>query len=89
MSAVERGNILGEQLEIEYAIHGRYRRHEADDNGLWGCWYIPLKELVTTFGEDILQPKLVVFEQKLAAARIAECARIAAARAPAEEAGAE
>ena len=84
MTEVERGNLRGEP-SIEYAVHGKFRRHEDDLNGIHGCWYIPLTELLMTFGADILQPKLVAFEVQQARLRVAAFTAFTAAQVAAPE----
>ena len=42
---------------------------EAAANGIYGCWWIELKELVRTFGKDDIKDKLEAFEAELASER--------------------
>jgi hypothetical protein len=52
---------------MEYAIHGKYKRNSDDHNGVFGCWFIPLKvhkELVKTFTKRSLNNALREFEEE-------------------------
>ena len=42
---------------------------EAAANGIYGCWWVELKELVRTFGKDDIKDKLEAFEAELASER--------------------
>ena len=76
MDAVARGNVLAQPREraLEYAVHGRWRRAETDINGVWGCWYIGMSELVETFGAAAVTQKLAAFAAAQATARTAAIA---------------
>ena len=74
---VARGNKLSGKM-IEYAVHGKWRRHEEDANGVFGTWYLPLRKLVQTFGAAAMEAKLAEFEQGQAQARAEAFAAIAA-----------
>ena len=89
LDEVERGNKLSGKT-IEYAVHGKWRRHEEDVNGVFGTWYLSLTKLVKAFGADCagLQAKLLEFEQAQAQARIAAVAAVAAAEEEEDEAAA-
>ena len=54
---------------MEYAIHGEYKRNSDDHNGVFGCWFIPLKELVKTFTKRSLNDALREFEEEAIEAR--------------------
>ena len=54
---------------MEYAIHGKYKRNSDDHNGVFGCWFIPLKELVKTFTKRSLNDALREFEEEAIEAR--------------------
>ena len=54
---------------LEYAVHGKFARNADDSNGLFGCWYIGLKELVQTFGKEQVETKVAEFEAAATAAR--------------------
>jgi hypothetical protein len=54
---------------LEYAVHGKYARTADDSNGVWGTWYIGLRELVQVFGKDEVAAKLAEFEAELKEAR--------------------
>ena len=65
----QRGEKLHAEPELEYAVHGRYKMDEAASNGSHGCWWVELKELVRTFGEEEMTTKLDAFETELASER--------------------
>ena len=65
----QRGEKLHDEPELEYAVHGRYKMDEAAANGIYGCWWIELKELVRTFGKEDIKDKLEAFEAELASER--------------------
>ena len=76
LEAWERGNKLGAEPALEYAVHGQYRRTADDTNGVYGCWWLGLLDLVRTLGEaevtratDAFEPELVS-ERKEAMARV-------------------
>ena len=54
---------------LEYAVHGKYARTADDSNGVWGTWYIGLRELVKVFGKDEVATKLAEFEEEQKQAR--------------------
>ena len=54
---------------LEYAVHGKYARTADDSNGVWGTWYIGLRELVQVFGKDEVATKLAEFEEEQKQAR--------------------
>ena len=87
LDEVERGNKLSGKT-IEYAVHGKWRRHEEDVNGVFGTWYLSLTKLVKAFGAETVQAKLAEFEQAQAQARIAAVAAVAAAEEEEDEAAA-
>ena len=61
----ERGNALGVEPALEYAVHGQYRRTEDDTNGVYGCWWLSLLELVRTLGEEKVTGAVDAFEREL------------------------
>ena len=65
----QRGEKRDALPELEYAVHGRYKMDEAAANGIHGCWWVELKELVRTFGEEEMTTKLDAFETELASER--------------------
>ena len=54
---------------LEYAVHGNYARSADDSNGLYGCWYIGIDELVHTFGKEAVAAKVMAFEAEAVTAR--------------------
>ena len=90
MGQVERGNKLkhARSDSLEYAIHGKWRRSADDENGVFGCWYIGVPELVRSFGREAVTARLVEYEAAVAAAR-AEAVRDAEEPAPGEGEGEE
>ena len=64
----QRGEKLHEDPELEYAVHGRYKMDEAAENGIHGCWWFELKELVRIFSEETVTAKLEAFEKERAEA---------------------
>ena len=79
LDEIVRGNKLpfDPSSNIEYAVHGKFRRHEDDTNGVYGCWYVPLKKLVRAIGKDDLMPVLEQYEHDLKEAREEALERIA------------
>ena len=69
MEAWERGNKLGTEPALEYAVHGQYRRTADDSNGVHGCWWLSLLELVRTLGEDVVKEAVADFERELVSER--------------------
>ena len=71
LGAVARGNKLAHARSrfLEYAVHGKWRRSENDANGLYGAWYISVRELVETFGAETVTAKLSEYAAAQAAAR--------------------
>ena len=81
LGEVERGNVLPQprsSCSLEYAVHGKWRRAEDDRNGVHGCWYIGVDELVETFGAEAVNAKLAAYEAAQAAARESAVAAAAA-----------
>ena len=76
MGPIARGNVLAEPREqsLEYAVHGKWRRAEGDTNGVYGCWYIDVPELVQTFGAALVREKLAAYAAAQATAREAAIA---------------
>ena len=79
LTEVERGNRLPYPPSdaLEYAVHGKWKRNEDDSNGVHGCWYIPLKELMMTFKDDeeedkykFVREKIEEYEENLKEARL-------------------
>ena len=69
MEPWERGNALAVSPALEYAVHGKYRRTEDDVNGMHGCWWLGLKELVGTLGAAEVTRKVSNFERELVCER--------------------
>ncbi len=72
LTEVERGNNLAfpPSSHLEYLVHGKYKRTEDDNKGVYGAWYVPLKELILTFGAEQMESKLEEWETSLAEARV-------------------
>ena len=85
MEDVDRGNKLQQPRasSLEYAVHGKWRRRDGDANGLHGCWYVAVPELVRAFGAATIREKVAEFAAAQAAA--AEEAIAAAIEAEGEE----
>jgi len=86
MDEVVRGNKLpyNPSDAIEYAVHGLWKRNPDDENGVHGCWYIGLKELMLTFKDFQEEDKYVdiraqieLFEAELLNARTEAFERLA------------
>ena len=75
LEAWERGNKLGAEPALEYAVHGQYRRTEDDTNGIYGCWWLGILELMRTFGEAEVTRATDVFERELVSERKEAMAR--------------
>ena len=71
LDEVTRSNLLPypPAVALEYAVHGKYARTADDSNGVWGTWYIGLRELVQVFGKDEVATKLAEFEEEQKQAR--------------------
>ena len=58
---------------MEYAIHGRFKKPPVNGielgNGVWGCWYMTLKQLVRDLNKEDTTELLKQFESDLAEAR--------------------
>ena len=86
LGEVERGNVLPQprsSCSLEYAVHGKWRRTDGDANGVHGCWYVGVDELVEAFGAEVVNAKLAEYEAAQAAARasaVAAAVTAAAAR---------
>ena len=74
MEPWERGNKLASEPPLEYAVHGQFRRTADDANGVYGCWWIVLLELVGTLGEA--QVTGAVAERELVTERVEAMARV-------------
>ena len=72
----ERGNKLGVEPALEYAVHGQYWRTEDDNNGVHGCWWLGLRELVRTLGEAEVTRATDAFERELVSERKEAMARV-------------
>ena len=75
LEAWERGNKLGTEPELEYAVHGQYRRTADDSNGVYGCWWLGLLELMRTLGEAEVTRATDTFERELVSEREEAMAR--------------
>ena len=71
MDEESRGNVLAQPRSsaLEFAVHGKWRRSESDANGLYGCWFVDVPELVQTFGARVVREKLAAYAAAQAAAR--------------------
>jgi hypothetical protein len=71
LSEVERGNQLpyNPASNLEYAVMGHWKRTEDDHNGIYGTWWVPLKDLAKTFEKDYLWEVLGLFEEEQKEAR--------------------
>ena len=49
--------------QIEYLIHGQFKRTEDDRNGLFGAWWLSLDTLVEQLGAEAVQAELEQFEE--------------------------
>ena len=65
----ERGNALSFEPVLEYAVHGKFRRMADDTNGIYGCWWLSLLELVRTLGEAVVKEAVAGFERELVSER--------------------
>ena len=65
----QRGEKLQPEPQHEYAVHGHYRMDEGAQNGLYGCWWFELKELVRALNRALVTEKLKAFEGALASER--------------------
>jgi hypothetical protein len=94
MDEERRGNILTQPRShsLEFAVHGKWRRSESDDNGVYGCWFCDVPELVRTFGGTVVRAKLAEYAAAQATAReeaVAAAEEAIAAAAEAAEAAEE
>jgi hypothetical protein len=69
LEAWQRGEKLLPEPQLEYAVHGHYRMDEGAQNGLYGCWWFELKELVRALSRALVTEKLEEFEGALASER--------------------
>ena len=76
LEAWERGNKLGAEPALEYAVHGQYQRTADDTNGVYGCWWLGLLELVRTLGEAEVTRATDAFEHELVSERKEAMARV-------------
>ena len=51
---------------IEYCVHGHFFRSEADENGRYGAWWVPLRRLVRQLGKEEVKEKVAEFKAELA-----------------------
>ena len=67
MEEVERGNKLPYNPAdgLEYAVHGKWLRNSDDTNGVYGCWYVGLKELMRTFKDNEEEDKHKFIRDKI------------------------
>ena len=84
----ERGNKLASEPPLEYAVHGQFRRTADDANGVYGCWWIGLLELVATLGEAQVTEAVATFERELVTERVEAMTRVLSKIVP-EPVGAE
>ena len=75
MEPWERGNKLSAEPALEYAIHGQFRRTVDDTNGIYGCWWLGLIELLRTLGEAKVKAAVAAFERELVSEREEAIAR--------------
>ena len=58
---------------MEYAMHGRYKKPAVGGielgNGVWGCWYVSLKQLVRDLNKEEVTELLEQYDHDLAEAR--------------------
>ena len=81
----ERGNPLPHPRSraLEYAVHGKWRRSESDLRGVYGAWWVGVRQLVATFGKEAVREKIEAY--KAAQATASERALSDAERAEEEE----
>ena len=65
----EKDSKLQPEPQLEYAVHGHYRMDEGAQNGVYGCCWIELKELVRALNRALVTEKLEEFEGALASER--------------------
>ena len=90
MDGTDRGNKLEapRSASLEFAVHGKWRRHEGDANGIHGCWYTGVPELVRAFGASHVRERVAEYAAvQAAAAEEAIAAAVAAIEAEVEEGG--
>ena len=66
MSADERGNELAAaDYHIEYIVHGKFKRSQIDQNGIYEAGWVPLRKLVKEVGREIVKQEIMIFESSL------------------------
>jgi hypothetical protein len=85
LGQVERSNPLSAHDRsggLEYAVFGKWKRAEHDTNGIFGCWWVSVQELLDEL--DVAEEKLVAaLETHEAELKAARSEAVEAARAPA------
>ena len=69
ISSCGSGEKLHAEPQLEYAVHNHYRMDEGAQNGLYGCCWFELKELVRAFTRTLVTQKLEDFERALVSER--------------------
>ena len=65
-AADERGNELAAaDYHIEYIVHGKFKRSQIDQNGIYEAGWVPLRKLVKEVGREIVKQEIMIFESSL------------------------
>ena len=47
---------------MEYIVHGEFAWQEEDQNGTFGAWWVPLRDMVQEVGKEEVEKKLDEFD---------------------------
>ena len=55
MSREDRAQPLGNDVIIEYIVHGKFFYKESDVNAVPGAWWVPLRRMVKQLGAEYVK----------------------------------
>ena len=65
MRTEERSQPLADGSILEYVVHGEYARKKTDTNSTYGAWWTPLRIMVRQVGKEVVEKKLVEFDEEV------------------------
>ena len=65
MSREDRAQPLGNDVILEYIVHGAFFWKESDVNVVYGAWWVPLRTMVKQLGAEYVTEKIDDFEMEM------------------------
>ena len=65
MRTEEKSQPLADGPILEYVVHGEYAWKKTDTNSTYGAWWTPLRTMVRQMGKEVVEKKLVGFDEEV------------------------